>query len=90
MRDFEETCAGHNKGFCVTMDNNLLKKFQPDSEVEVSFLKNIQNSNDPIKPFIPDFFDIKTINNTKYIEMENLLKNMENTSVMDIKVSVEI
>ena len=79
--------AGHSDGFFVTENENLLKKWQCDSQAELDFLNNLKISNDPIYQYAPKIFGVREVDGTKFLEMENLLQDVIEPSVMDLKVS---
>lgn len=86
MQDFVGT-AGHKNGFYVNDNNRLLKKYQAGSESEIHFLDTLSNTSDPIYKFVPKIYGEYEMDGTKFIEMDNLLLDVVQPSVMDIKVS---
>ena len=85
MEDFVGS-AGHKNGFFLNEENRLLKKFQPDSQYEIAFLKRLAASEDTLLKFTPKLYGVSEIDGARFIEMENLLVDVKNPSVMDVKV----
>jgi len=85
MEDFVGS-AGHKNGFFLNEENRLLKKFQPDSQYEIEFLKRLAASEDTLLKFTPKLYGVSEIDGVRFIEMENLLSDVKNPSVMDVKI----
>ncbi|CAG5102081.1 Oidioi.mRNA.OKI2018_I69.chr1.g135.t2.cds [Oikopleura dioica] len=87
MSDLESFAgaAGHSGGILKAKNGHLLKIFHEENSNEPEFLSNLP-SDDPLRPYTAEFYGIREISGSKYLELENLTEDCQSPSVMDIKL----
>eukprot|EP00057_Strongylocentrotus_purpuratus_P034536 XP_795627.2 PREDICTED: inositol-trisphosphate 3-kinase B isoform X1 [Strongylocentrotus purpuratus] len=73
--------AGHQGNFKAGEYGTILKKYCPKEQTALSSLMS-----DVLRPYIPEYKGIVERNSEKYVQMQDLLGEFDNPSVMDCKM----
>ncbi|XP_010896686.3 inositol-trisphosphate 3-kinase B [Esox lucius] len=75
--------AGHQGNFQLSDGGEVLKRF---SEVEAVCLQALMD--DPLRPFVPQYYGSVTRGGHSYIRLKDLLSGLKNPVIMDCKMGV--
>ncbi|XP_060547910.1 inositol-trisphosphate 3-kinase B-like [Pantherophis guttatus] len=73
--------AGHEGNFKPSEGGQILKKF---SAVEEACLSELMT--DVLRPFVPAYHGVAEVGGERYIQMDDLLRGLQNPSIMDCKM----
>ncbi|XP_063173340.1 inositol-trisphosphate 3-kinase B-like isoform X2 [Candoia aspera] len=73
--------AGHEGNFKPSEGGQILKKF---SAVEEACLAKLMT--DVLRPFVPAYHGVVELGGERYIQMDDLLRGLQNPSIMDCKM----